>query len=81
MSFLYVSIFDSILIYMVATLIIYVSIELYNFYIKKFLVENCVRTERPLWCASKNVLLRHFNLFKEMLNTNACSRSLQKFDY
>ena len=65
---------------MMATLIIYVSIELYNFYINK----------RYTWVNSSSVLLkknvlkttvcakyvlRHFNLFKEMLNTNKDSLS------
>ena len=74
MSFLYVSIFDSILIYMVATLIIYVSIELYNFYINKrytwvnsssLLKKNVQKTTTV-----RKYVLRHFNLFKEILNTN-----------
>ena len=80
MSFLYVSIFDSILIYMVATLIIYVSIELYyKRYtcgwiqeLFKFLVEEEWVSRKQL-CAK--YVLRHLNLFKEMLNTNKDSLS------
>ena len=79
MSILYVSIFDSILIYMVATLIIYVSIELYKKKIhvwvnlnSSFLLKNNVY-RKQLWCAK--YVLRHFNLFKEMLNTNKDSLS------
>ena len=80
MSFLYVSIFDSILIYMVATLIIYyVSIELYKFLKHKrytwvnssFLLKKNVY--RKQLCAK--YVLRHLNLFKEMLNTNKDSLS------